>query len=118
MKNYNTKQSGKTSLRVNQSAEGETIEQKIERFINNKEEPGQEAPTIYTLREDGVLAGYDIRTDRFEVALEAMDKVSMQRITKRQSTIAERKEALETLKKGETTAEGNGKPESTQGTSN
>lgn len=33
-------------------------------------------PTIYTEKKDGVLPEYDIRTDRFEVALDAMDKIN------------------------------------------
>lgn len=33
-------------------------------------------PTIYTEKKDGVLPEYDIRTDRFEVAIEAMDKIN------------------------------------------
>lgn len=33
-------------------------------------------PTIYTEKKDGVLPEYDIRTDRFEVAIDAMDKIN------------------------------------------
>lgn len=33
-------------------------------------------PTIYTEKRDGVLPEYDIRTDRFEVAIDAMDKIN------------------------------------------
>lgn len=33
-------------------------------------------PTIYTEKKDGVLPEFDIRTDRFEVALNAMDKIN------------------------------------------
>ena len=36
-------------------------------------------PTIYTEKKDGVLPEYDIRTDRFEVAIEAMDKINQQK---------------------------------------
>ena len=45
----------KTSLRVNESSEGETLEMKIDRFINNRE-PLQEKGTepIYMERKDGV----------------------------------------------------------------
>ena len=32
-------------------------------------------PTIYTEKKDGVRPEYDIRTDRFEVAIDAMDKI-------------------------------------------
>lgn len=33
-------------------------------------------PTIYTEKKDGVQPEYDIRTDRFEIALDAMDKIN------------------------------------------
>lgn len=33
-------------------------------------------PTIYTEKKDGVLPEYDIRTDRFEVAIDAIDKIN------------------------------------------
>lgn len=70
-KNY-----GQTSINVNKSYDGETLEQKIERVTTNKEPIKDGAPIIYTDRKDGVQAGYNIRTDRFEIAIEAMDKVS------------------------------------------
>lgn len=33
-------------------------------------------PTIYTEKKDGVMPEYDIRTDRFEVAIDAIDKIN------------------------------------------
>lgn len=66
---------------------GERIENKINRILTNKEPITDGAPLIYTNRKDGVLPGYDIRTDRFEVAIEAMDKVSMSKLTKRMEYI-------------------------------
>lgn len=56
--------------------EGETIETKVERIVNNKEPIKDGAPSIFTERKEGVIAAYNIRTDRFEVAAEAMDKVA------------------------------------------
>jgi len=53
---------------LNQSIEGETIEQKVERVTTNKEPISDGAPLIYTERKEGVQAGYNIRTDRFEIA--------------------------------------------------
>jgi hypothetical protein len=72
-----------TYLDVNQSVEGETIEQKIERVTQNKEPIKDGAPLIYTDRKDGVQAGYNIRTDRFEIAVDAMDKVTRSNYAKR-----------------------------------
>jgi hypothetical protein len=72
-----------TGLEVNQSLEGETIEQKMERVTQNNEPIKDGAPLIYTDAKDGVQAGYNIRTDRFEVAVEAMDKVVKSNVAKR-----------------------------------
>lgn len=33
-------------------------------------------PTIYTEKKDGVKPEFDIRTDRFEVAIDAIDKIN------------------------------------------
>ncbi len=63
--------------------EGESIENKVNRILINKEPIQDGAPLIYTKRQDGVLPGYNIRTDRFDVAIEAMDKVAKSRLTKR-----------------------------------
>ena len=67
--------------------EGESIENKVNRILINKEPITDGAPLIYTKRADGVLPGYNIRTDRFDVAIEAMDKVSKSRLTKRMEYI-------------------------------
>lgn len=63
-------------LFVNESSEGERIEDKVYRITKNNEPIKDGAPIIYTERNEGVLAGYNIRTDRFEVALDAMDAVN------------------------------------------
>jgi hypothetical protein len=68
--------SGKSYLTSVEKLEGEPIELKIERIVSNKEPISDGAPAIFTERKDGVVAAYNIRTDRFEVAAEAMDKVS------------------------------------------
>lgn len=76
-----------STLNVNESYEGETIEQKINRIVNNKEPITDGAPLIYTERKDGVQPAYDIRTDRWEVAVEAMDAVSKTHTAKREQRI-------------------------------
>ena len=76
------------SLSLNKRLEGETIEEKIERIVNNNEPITDGAPIIYTERKDGVLPGYDIRTDRFDVAIEGMDYVSRSNTAKREARIA------------------------------
>lgn len=72
-----------TKIKINQSVQGETIEMKIERIVNNKEPIKDGAPLIYTERKDGIQPDYDIRTDRWEHAIEAMDKVSKAKLAKR-----------------------------------
>ncbi|AXH73043.1 MAG: hypothetical protein [Microviridae sp.] len=64
-----------TSLSMNQSVQGETIEQKIERIVNNKEPIKDGAPIIYTERKEGIRPSTNIRTDRFEIAVEAATKI-------------------------------------------
>lgn len=76
-----------TTLEVNESTEGESIEEKMERVINNNEPIEDGAPIIYTERKDGVQAEYNIRTDRFDLAVDATDIISRDKIAKRQSRI-------------------------------
>ena len=90
---YRVKRADETSLKVNTSYEGESIEQKVERIVNNKEPISDGAPLIYTDRKDGVRPETDIRTDKFEIAVEAMDKVS-------KSKLAKREEGLKPVKGG------------------
>ena len=52
-----------SSLYINQSYEGESIESKVERIVTNNEPISDGAPLIYTDRKEGVLPQYDIRTD-------------------------------------------------------
>jgi hypothetical protein len=78
-----------TSIVVNESYEGETIEQKVDRIVNNGEPISDGAPIIYTERKDGVRPEYDIRTDRFEIAVDAMDTVTKTALAKREARIVE-----------------------------
>lgn len=53
-------------------------EVKLRKIINGESNDVEDGvfPTIYTEKKDGVQPEYDIRTDRFEVALDAMDKIN------------------------------------------
>lgn len=73
----------KTEIRVNNSNEGETIEQKIIRMVKDKEPITEKSPVIYTERKDGVMPAYDIRTDRWEIAVDAMNKIEKFKSAKR-----------------------------------
>jgi hypothetical protein len=81
-----------TQLVVNQSYEGETIETKVERITTQKEPIKDASPLIYTDRKDGVQPAYDVRTDRFEIAIDAMDKVNKSHLAKREQKVKERAE--------------------------
>ena len=68
----------------NESYTGETIEAKVRRIVNNKEPIKDGAPLIYTERKHGVQPQYDVRTDRWDIAVEAMDKVTRTHQAKRE----------------------------------
>lgn len=62
--------------------DGESIETKVERVVQNKEPIEDGAEIIYTEKKQGVQPQYDIRTDKWEVAQEAMDLAHANRIAK------------------------------------
>ena len=47
-------------------------------------------PLIYTERKEGVIPAYDVRTDRFEIAIEAMGKVVKSNVAKREQAAAKK----------------------------
>lgn len=94
----------RTSLKINTSYIGERIEEKIERIVNNKEPISDGAPIIYTERKDGILPEYNIRTDRWEIAIEAMDTVTKSYQAKREQRLKEREEANKPKENPETGA--------------
>ena len=59
--------------------EGESIEKKIDRMTQTQEPIGETAPIVYTNKTDGIVPAYDIRTDKWDVAQEAMGKVNAKR---------------------------------------
>lgn len=73
----------KTTLRSNTSIAGERIEDRVERMLYNQESIGDGAPLIYTDRREGVQPQYNIRTDRWDVAQEAVDKMHAKTLAKR-----------------------------------
>lgn len=102
----------KTTARLNEATEGETIEQKIQRIVSNKEPITDGAPSLYTERKDGIRPEYDIRTDKWEVALEGMEIAHKADLKKREEGIKKRKEALDELNNPK---KEDGKAEPTQG---
>ena len=72
-----------------ETQEGETIETKVARITQNKEPITDSAPIIFTEKKDGVLPAYNIRTDRFDLAIDAYDKIDMERIAKKNQITAD-----------------------------
>lgn len=64
----------KTTIVVKNKEIGQRLETKIKRLIENNEHL-EEAPLIYTEKKEGVKAGHNVRTDKWEIAVEAMDKI-------------------------------------------
>lgn len=102
MKTYKKNTIQNTRLCINTSTQGESIETKLERIITNKEAITDGAPIIFQERKEGIGAAYNIRTDRFEIAAEAMD-------IQHKSTIAKRENVGKVV-------DINGKPESADAT--
>lgn len=69
--------------------EGESIETKVARITQNKEPITDTAPIIYTEKKDGVLPAYNIRTERFDVAIDAFDKMEAARVAKKNQITAD-----------------------------
>lgn len=61
----------------------EPREVKLRKIINGEANNMDDGvfPTIYTEKKDGVQPEFDIRTDRFEVAIDAIDKINQSTAT-------------------------------------
>lgn len=95
---YKIRKPNKSKLKSIEMVEGETIEQKVERIHENNEPITAEAPELYTERKDGVIAGYNIRTDRWELAADSMDILTKNKLAKREGT-PEHKEKIDQIEK-------------------
>lgn len=73
---YKQNRMAKSAMTSVEVFEGESIEQKIERIMSNNEPITDGAPIVYTDAKDGVISAYNIRTDRWEIAAEAMDTIA------------------------------------------
>ena len=74
-----------TPIERNVSIEGESIEEKVDRIVNNGEPIEDSAPIIWQERREGVLPEYNPRTDRFDLALDAMEAAAKSHIAGRKS---------------------------------
>lgn len=62
----------------NLTYQAEPREVKLRKIITGESNDMEDGvfPTIYTEKKDGVQPEFDIRTDRFEVAIDAIDKIN------------------------------------------
>ena len=62
----------------NLTYQAEPREVKLRKIINGEANNMEDGvfPIIYTEKKDGVQPEFDIRTDRFEVAIDALDKIN------------------------------------------
>ena len=68
----------KTTINTNgngTTAIGTSIEDKVRRIIENKEPIEQTMPIIYTPSNAGVEPAYNIRTDKWDIAIDAMSTI-------------------------------------------
>lgn len=108
---YKYKKAKPTTLIVHETYEGETIEQKVRRVTQNKEPIKDGAQLIYTERKDGVHPDMDIRTDRWEYAVDAMEAKTKSHLAKRGARIGEQaKKNMEKEAKTETKKDGGPEP--------
>jgi hypothetical protein len=60
---------------------GENIITKIQRIMDEGEPIEDTAPLIYTPKKNGVEPQYDIRTDKWSIAMQAMDRVNAYKVS-------------------------------------
>lgn len=69
---------------VMEAYEGKTIEQRCREMVETGEPIKDTSPLIYTAREKGVRPEYNVRADKWDIVLEAMDAVNREKIAKGQ----------------------------------
>ena len=61
--------------------EGETLIKKVQRIMDENEPLKDGAPLIYTPKQAGVRADCDIRTDKWDIAMKAMNRVNEHKLS-------------------------------------
>lgn len=69
-------QNNKRTLNTTESFIGKSLEEKVYEAVNSKAPIEAVAPMVYTERKEGVRPETNIRTDRFEIAQEAMTNIA------------------------------------------
>lgn len=77
--------------------ECETITEKVARITENNEPISDGVQMIYTPRKDGVMKQFNIRTDKWDIAQEAMERVA----TAKRGTIQKKLKGTEAPEKQE-----------------
>ena len=60
---------------------GETLIKKCQRILDEGEPLSDGAPMIYTPKQAGVKPECNVRTDKWDIAMEAMDRVNSYKLT-------------------------------------
>ena len=72
-----------SQIRFVEITKGERIETKVERITRNNEPIKDAAESIFDTEQFGINPDTNIRSDRFVIAVETMDKVNRSRVAKR-----------------------------------
>lgn len=73
---YRKIEKNKRTLCTTEAFIGESLEEKVFKAVNTNAPIEAVAPMVYSERKDGVLPETNIRTDRFEIAQEAMTNIA------------------------------------------
>lgn len=105
---YKQNKMQKSTIVVNEAVEGESIEMKMQRIVSNKEPISGDVTLNYTERREGVLPGYDPRTDKWDEAIEAQDKRAALKLEQRKERLEKLKEKENPKEKDDTKIENEG----------
>ena len=88
-----------TQFRV-ETYEGQSIEDRCKKLVETGEPIKDTSPLIFTPKEKGVMPQYDVRADKWDIALNAMDRVNRERIAKGQQPPSEETKRKDTAQGG------------------
>lgn len=72
-----------SNIKSNRLYVSTSLMKKLRQVKETKEPIDTSSPTVYTERKDGVKPGFDIRTDRWEIAQQSFDKMARDEVAKR-----------------------------------
>lgn len=105
MKKRIIKHSHTVGIKDKKFYEGETIETRVARMTQNKEPITDSSPTLYTEKKDGVIPAYNIRTDKWDIAQNAMDIANRAKIAQGDGVPKKEEQKSEETKNVETKSE-------------